>query len=216
MQLIIGNKNYSSWSVRSWLLLVAFEVPFEEIRIPLYQGNWRDELAKYSGAGKVPVLQDNGFTVWDSLAICEYISEQYLDGRGWPEETAARAEARSICAEMHSGFFAIRENMPMNCRAVGRHVAVTDAMSREIGRIDQIWSGARNRYSGNGPWLFGGFSIADCVYAPIVFRFNTYGVTLSGPADAYMKTVLSHPAVERLFQEAKNETEVIDASEVGL
>ncbi len=124
MELIIGNKNYSSWSLRAWLLLAANDLLFEETRIPLFEATMDAAIREHSDAAKVPVLHDGDLTVWDSLAICEYISEQYLDGKGWPAAAAARAEARSCCSEMHSGFFAIRERMPMNCRAVGRRVEI--------------------------------------------------------------------------------------------
>jgi glutathione S-transferase len=216
VKLIIGSKNYSSWSVRPWLLLQAFNIPFEEICISLYSGAWREQLAQYTHAGKVPVLHDNGVVVWDSLAICEYISEQYLAGRGWPAEPEVRAEARSCCAEMHSGFFAIRENMPMNCRATGRRVAISADMQREIARVDQLWGMLRQKYSTHGPWLFGRFSIADCMYAPMVFRFNTYGVGLSEAGGEYAQQILAHPAVKQLFREAGNESESIAAYEVGV
>lgn len=216
MKLIIGNKNYSSWSLRPWLLLTAFEIPFEEIRIPLYQGAWREELAKYSRADKVPVLHDRDIVIWDSLAICEYISEQYLNGRGWPANAMARAEARSCCAEMHSGFFAIRANMPMNCRATGCQVTITGDMRSEIARIDQLWSELRQKYFHDGPWLFGGFSIVDCMYAPVVFRFNTYEVNVSEINRRYMQEVLAHPKSRLWLEQAHKETEVIESSEVGV
>ncbi|ANG63222.1 glutathione S-transferase [Marinobacterium aestuarii] len=216
MNLIIGNKNYSSWSLRPWLLLSFHGVPFEEIRIPLDQDNTRAVLARYTDAGKVPVLQDGDLTVWDSLAICEYISEHYLGGGGWPGEARARAKARSCSAEMHSGFSQVRSQMPMNCRASGRKVVVSPALKRDIARIDQIWSECRETYSGLGPWLFGEFSIADCMFAPVAFRFHTYEVKLSDPAAQYMQFVLSHGKMYDWAEQARTEPETIEMEEVGI
>lgn len=214
MKLIIGNKNYSSWSLRPWLLLSAYEIPFEEIRIPLFSKNTHAELAKYNNSGKVPVLQDKDVTVWDSLAICEYISEQYLDGKGWPSDPGSRAEARSCCAEMHSGFFNLREKMPMNCRATGRRVEMTPELSRDISRIDGIWSALREKYSTGGPWLFGKFSIVDCMFAPVAFRFNTYQSEISATSSRYVEQILAHPKVTQWLEAAIKEPEVIESSEV--
>lgn len=216
MKLIIGNKNYSSWSLRPWLLLSAFEIPFEEIRIPLFSEDTQAKLAKYTGAGKVPVLHDRDFVVWDSLAICEYISEQYLKGKGWPADARARAEARSCCAEMHSGFFALREQMPMNCRASGRRVKMTPELERDIARIDTLWAMLREKYSGEGLWLFGSFCIADCMFAPVAFRFNTYRSKMPDTSRQYVKQVLEHPKVMQWLSQAVTEPETIQSSEVGL
>ena len=161
MELIIGNKNYSSWSLRAWLLLAANDIAFTETRVPLFNENSTTGLDEYSAAAKVPVLFDRDAVIWDSLAICEYISEQYLDGRGWPADPLQRAEARSCSAEMHSSFFALRESMPMNCRAGGRKVAMNLELEKDIRRIDSMWCELREKYADNGPWLFGGFSIAE-------------------------------------------------------
>ena len=196
MKLFIGNKNYSSWSLRPWLLLAVNNISFEEVRIPLFTESTRSELEKYTPAGKVPVLQDKDTVVWDSLAICEYISEQYLDGKGWPADSESRAEARSCSAEMHSGFFSIRENMPMNCRARSRKVTISTELEKEISRIDDLWSGFRKKHSNLGPWLFGEFSIADCMFAPVVFRFTTYDVSVSELSTDYMNKVLKRPEAQ--------------------
>ncbi len=216
MNLIIGNKNYSSWSLRPWLLLSFHGVPFEEIRIPLDQDNTQALFARYTEAAKVPVLQDGDLTVWDSLAICEYISEQYLGGGGWPEEARARAIARSCSAEMHSGFSEIRSQLPMNCRASGRKVLVSPALARDVARIDQIWSKYREAYSDSGPWLFGEFSIADCMFAPVAFRFQTYGVKLSDAAAQYMQFVLNSGKMHEWAEQARTEPETIEMDEVGI
>lgn len=216
MKLIIGNKNYSSWSLRPWLLLSVTGVEFEEIRIPLFTEHTRAALAEYTEAGKVPVLHDDGVVVWDSLAICEYVSERCLDGRGWPAGAADRAEARACCAEMHSGFFKLRECLPMNCRATGRKVPVTPGLAADIRRIDGMWSGLRRRHSGRGPWLFGEFSIADCMYAPVVSRFRTYGSELSPDCASYMEHVLGNEHLRRWYADAAAETETLEEEEVGL
>ncbi len=215
MKLIIGNKNYSTWSLRPWLLLTVNNISFEEIRIALYKENTSSEIAKYSEVGKIPVLHDKSIVIWDSLAICEYISEQYLGGNGWPADSKLRAEARSCCAEMHSGFFTLREKMPMNCRAANRQVPISDDLKKEILRIDRLWSGLRAKYSNYGPWLFGTFSIADCMFAPVVFRFTTYNVTVSNQSKEYMDTVLTHPKTQLWLEQSKNEVETIGISEVG-
>ncbi len=214
-QLIIGNKNYSSWSLRAWLLLAHHGIEFREIRIPLDQPDTKRRLADYTGAGKVPVWQDGDLTVWDSLAICETVSEQWLGGRGWPENASARAEARSVTAEMHSGFAALREQLPMNCRAHGRRVPMTPELERDIARIDRVWSNCRARWQQGGPWLFGSLSIADCFYAPVALRCRTYGVELSEPASAYRDTLLGWPALKRWVDDACEETETIPHEEVG-
>jgi glutathione S-transferase len=216
MKLVIGNKNYSSWSLRPWLLLSAFDIPFQEIRIPLFTRDTRSDLGKYTRAGKVPVLHDGDVIVWDSLAICEYVSEQHLAGEGWPSNPKARAEARSCCAEMHSGFFTLREKMPMNCRATRRRVDMTPDLKMDIARIDDLWSGLRAGYSTNGPWLFGKFSIADCMFAPVAFRSNTYDPEISATSREYMKQILSHPNVMQWLEYAVKEPEVIERSEVGM
>ncbi|MEX0739037.1 MAG: glutathione S-transferase family protein [Pseudohongiella sp.] len=216
MKLVIGNKNYSSWSLRSWLLLSHHELPFEEVRIPLDQDDTYTTLAKYTEAGKVPVLQDGNLTVWDSLAICEYISEQYLEGRGWPSSVRARAEARSCSAEMHSSFPAIRGQLPMNCRASQRHVSLSPDLAAEVVRMDRIWSKYREAYSRFGPWLFGEFSIADCMFAPVASRFETYGIGLSEMASQYMRCLLSHEKVQEWVEQARAEPETIEMAEVGI
>lgn len=215
MKLIIGNKNYSSWSLRPWLLLSHKNIDFDEIRIPLCQKDTYTEFAKYTKAAKVPVLHDKNIIVWDSLAICEYISEQYLDGKGWPEKVGDRAEARSCCAEMHSGFFALREQLPMNCRAQDRKVTITEGLNREIQRIDSLWTELRQKYGESGKWLFGKFSIADCMFAPVVFRFSTYAIDVSEEAKEYMMTVLSNKKIKLWLEQAIQEIEVIENAEVG-
>lgn len=216
MKLVIGNKNYSSWSLRAWLLLSHHGLPFDEVRIPLDQDDTYTSLAQYTEAGKVPVLQDGDLIIWDSMAICEYISEQYLEGRGWPSSVRARAEARSCSAEMHSSFQEIRGQLPMNCRASERRVSLSSDLEAEVARMDRIWSKYRESYSDFGPWLFGEFSIADCMFAPVASRFETYGIGLSETASQYMRCLLSHEKVSAWVEQAHAEPETIDMAEVGI
>jgi glutathione S-transferase len=214
MKLVIANKNYSTWSLRPWLLMSEFNLPFEEISESLNGDDLTERLRRHSPSCRVPVLIDSGLTIWDSLAICEYLSEQYLDGKGWPKSTAARAHARSVSAEMHSSFTGLRSEMPMNIR-VKRQVSLSEAAYSDIRRIDDIWSDCRQQYGGSGVWLFGDFSIADCMFAPVVMRFMTYGADLSESSRAYMKTVIENGSVQQWMAAAKAETEIIGADEAG-
>ena len=212
--LIIGNKNYSSWSLRAWLALKQLQLPFEEIVIPLDMPGTREAIEQYSPSGRVPVLKHGDLTVWDSLAICEYAAG--LSGKGWPQNPATRAVARAVSAEMHSGFSTLRSLWPMNARARNRHTVLTAALEADIERIDQLWNDCRARFGAAGPWLFGEFSIADAMYAPVVLRFNTYGAGLVSPtARWYMATVLEDPSLQQWLQAAKQESWTIDADEVG-
>ncbi|MFT4574740.1 glutathione S-transferase family protein [Marinomonas primoryensis] len=214
MKLIIGNKNYSSWSLRGWLALKAFDVPFEEIKLSLFSDEFYTELAKHSPVGKVPVLVDGDLSVWDSLAICEYINETYLDGKGWPVDKSKRAVARSVVADMHSGLFGIRTEMPMNCRA-RRHVELSDQAKKEVATLDALWTKLRAENAKNGDYLFGKFSLADAFFAPVMFRFKTYGIALSAAASEYQTTMLMHPAMQEWLDDAIAETDVYAAGEIG-
>ncbi len=214
MKLVIANKNYSTWSFRPWLLMSEFNLAFEEISESLNGDDLTERLRRHSPSCKVPVLIDRGLTIWDSLAICEYLSEQYLAGKGWPESKTARAHARSVSAEMHSSFTGLRSEMPMNIRAK-RQVSLSAAAHSDIRRIDDIWSDCRQQYGGSGVWLFGDFSIADCMFAPVVMRFLTYGADLYETSRAYMETVLENGSVQQWMIAAKAETEVIGADEAG-
>ncbi|MGB3300349.1 MAG: glutathione S-transferase family protein [Phormidesmis sp.] len=213
MKLIIGNKNYSSWSLRPWLLLSTFEVEFEEIQESLRQEKLTERLSQYSPTGRVPVLVDKTVTVWDSLAICEYVSEKYLAGKGWPEDEGWRAEARAVCAEMHAGFMALRHELPMNCRAA-RKVELSATAKLDIARVDDIWSNCIS--TNQGPWLFGDFSIADCFYAPVVLRFKTYGIPVSASARRYSSFFLEQPTLNQWVDAANAETEVVPEDEAGV
>jgi glutathione S-transferase len=189
LSLVIGNKNLSSWSLRPWLLMKHFEVDFSEINLTLDTPDFKEAIRNYSPAERVPVLLDDALAIWDSLAICEYLNEK-LHGRAWPSDPVRRAHARCVVAEMHSGFSAMRTTWPMN--AVGRNLKVplSAAAAKDVARIDDIWRDCRERFSTNGMWLFGDYSIADAMYAPVVLRFNSYDPTLSASSQAYVQHAL--------------------------
>jgi glutathione S-transferase len=216
LTLVIGNKNYSSWSLRPWFYLKHFGFAFEEVRISLYSQDYKEKILRFSPSGKVPFLKDGDLGIWDSLAIMEYLSDAYPDKQGWPGHPRARAIARSISAEMHSGFFTLREQLPMNIRKVFKGFVPTDKAVPEINRVKQIWTGCRKEFGAGGPWLFGTFSIADCMYAPVAMRFLSYGVTLGTTETDYLHAVKNHPAIVEWTAAAKAETEIIEADEINL
>ena len=207
LTLIIGNKNYSSWSMRPWVAMTAFGIPFQEVRVLLDQRDTATKIAAYSACGRVPVLLAGEMTIWDSLAICEYLAEQFPDKHLWPQDVAARAMARCVCAEMHSGFTGLRTDMSMNIKATLPGRGRTAAAQADIGRISEIWEECLSRF-GHHQFLFGDFSIADAYFAPVVMRFRTYGVSLAPALNAYCERVQAHPAVARWITEALAETEV--------
>ncbi len=213
LTLVIGNKNYSSWSMRPWLVLRQAGIPFAEVRIPLYRPDSAAELAAWSPSGKVPALHDGDIRVWDSLAICEYLHERFPDKQLWPRDATARAVARSVSAEMHSGFTDLRQNMVMNIRARHPGKGRTPECLADIERILAIWADCRARFGGGGDFLFGRFGIADAMYAPVVLRFLTYGVALTGAAKDYADTVLALPALQAWVADAVAETERIEMFE---
>ena len=215
LTLIIGNYNYSSWSLRPWALLAHLGLDFAVRRIVLDTPSFAAEVARHSPAGRVPVLHDGALTVWVSLAILEYASE-LAGGRGWPAAPDARAVARAVAAEMHAGFAALRNDYPMNIRARGRRVPMNAALAAAIARIDALWSDCRRRYGGGGPWLFGAYSAADAMYLPVAFRFQTYGSAGLGPlALEYLATALGDPVIAPWVAAALAETEVIAHDEAG-
>jgi len=209
--LIMGNKNYSSWSMRPWLVMKHIGLAFDEVVIPLYEGDYRNALLSYSPSGKVPVLKHGGYTIWDSLAICEYLSDIFPDCRLWPDDLHARAYARSISAEMHSGFQSLRQNIPMNCRLSRPGYGRTPDVDRDIERIVDIWTECRNQFVSRGDFLFGAFSIADAMYAPVVTRFITYGVTLDGVAQDYANTIMNLASMKEWYDSARKEPYSIPA-----
>ena len=212
--LVIGNKNYSSWSLRPWVLLRHNDIPFEEKRIALFTPSTDTELAPYGSDAKVPILKHGDLIVWDSLAILEYISETWLCGAGWPEEPGARAVARSVSAEMHSSFVNVRSEFPMNCRKHFFNVKPSAAAAAEIGRIQGLWDDCRQRFGQAGPWLFGRYTIADAMFAPVVLRFHGYNIGLEGPSADYMAMVLQQPAIIEWIEAGKQETEIIAEDEI--
>jgi glutathione S-transferase len=214
MKLIIGNKNYSSWSLRPWLLMRMLDLPFEEVLIPLYTPDAKAQLLARAPSGKVPALHDGTLVVWDSLAIVEYLAEQYPGVPVWPADAEARAIARSVTAEMHAGFSALRTHMPMNCRASLPGKGHTPEVLADIARITALWSDCRARFgAAGGPFLFGAFSAADAFYAPVVTRFLTYGVALPDDARAYVEAVRALPAMQAWYAAGIAETDRIAASE---
>jgi glutathione S-transferase len=209
MKLVIGNKNYSSWSLRPWLALRMAGIAFEEIRIPLDRPDSKASILRYSPSGKVPCLLDGDLVVWDSLAICEYVNETYAGGRLWPADRAARATARAVTAEMHSGFAALRTSLSMDLRARkparGAEAQRLAGVQADITRIVALWTAALD--ASGGPMLFGEFSIADAFYAPVVTRFATYGVDLPPRLAAYRERVFALPPMRDWVAAAEAELE---------
>jgi glutathione S-transferase len=215
LTLVIGNKNYSSWSLRPWLLLRQAGIPFEEVRIPLYGPDSAAQIARYSPAGKLPVLLDGATRVWESLAICESLAERFPEAGGWPAAGPARAEARSVAAEMHAGFASLRAELPMNCRGRRDGVTPSPAALAQIERVRELWRACRERHGRGGPFLFGRFGIADAMYAPVVLRFETYGVPLAGAAREFADAILALPALREWTLAARAEPEVLEKFERG-
>jgi glutathione S-transferase len=215
LTLVIGNKNVSSWSMRPWVAAKAFGIPFAEVFVPLDRPDTAANIARYSDAGRVPVLLAGEITVWDSLAICEFLAEQFPDKHMWPQELAARAMARSVVAEMHSGFTGLRSAMSMNIRARLPGRGRTPEAQADIGRICEIWERCLARF-GHHRFLFGDFSIADAFFAPVVSRFQTYGVSLAPALQAYCERVLAHPAVASWVEGALAETDATPLHDADL
>jgi glutathione S-transferase len=211
--LIIGSKSYSSWSLRPWLLLKKLDVAFEEVVIALDRPDTRERILRHSPAGKVPILVDGGVTVWESLAICEHVAERHPDA--WPADPRARALARSVASEMHAGFVALRTEMPMNCRERRSGVVPSPAARADIARIADIWDACRRASGEEGQWLFGRFSIADAMYAPVALRFHTYGVEISEAAARYAATIYDDAHIKEWIAAAKTEPARNTAFEKG-
>jgi glutathione S-transferase len=216
LKLIIGNRAYSSWSMRGWLAVKQSAEPFEEYVVPLYDAEWdqRREGAEFAPSlGKVPILWDGDCVVWDSLAIVDFLADRHGRERFWPGDDAARGMARSMAAEMHSGFANLRRELPMNVRKSYPSRDLSDEVRAEIDRIMQLWAQARARFGGTGDFLFGQWCAADIMFAPVVTRFITYGVPVPPFAALYMKAVLSHPHVMEWIDKAQDEPWVVEQFE---
>jgi glutathione S-transferase len=216
LKLIIGNRAYSSWSMRGWLALRHSGLEFEELVVPLYNQEWNhrregDEFAP--SLGKVPILWGEDIVVWDSLAIIEYCADLTGRDRFWPEDDAARGMARSMAAEMHSGFSNLRRDLPMNVRTLSGPRQLSDEVKAEINRILTLWAQARARFGGTGPFLFGDWCATDIMFAPVVTRFVTYSVPVPPFARAYMEAVFRHPDVRDWIEQAQDEPWVIEEYE---
>lgn len=211
--LVIGNLNYSSWSLRPWLLLRHFDVDFDVIRLPLGTPEFHARIAALSPTRKVPALLDGDVAVWDSLAICEYANERWLDGAGWPRGSAERAIARAAACEMHSGFALLRDQLPMNCRRVPDGYRWSAATEHDIARVQALWRSLREARVEEGEFLLGAFGIVDAMFAPVVMRFLGYGVPMDATAAAYARAITELPAMREWRAAAADEPEVIEASE---
>ena len=217
--LVIGNRNYSSWSLRGWLMARIAGIEFDEIVVPLDLPDTQATIRKHSPSGRVPVLLHRGLAVWESLAIAEYLNDLKPEVGLWPPSAAARAHARSISAEMHAGFADLRTNMPMNIRASYPGKGMTPQVRADIERITGLWRDCRKRFStafqNDAGFLFGAFGAADAMYAPVVTRFRTYGVQLDSDSEAYCKAVMEHAAMKQWIADARNEPWLISAYELG-
>ncbi len=217
LALVIGNKNYSSWSMRPWLVLRAAKIPFQERQLKFESRDWAEHIGRLSPSGMVPVLWEGdpgaGFATWDTLAIIERAHELFPAQGVWPIDAQARARARSICAEMHAGFRALRNAMPMNIRGRYPGKGMNAEVATDIARISSLWEDARRQFGQGGRYLFGAFSAADAYYAPVATRFVTYGVTLAGTAKEYQAALLDAPAVKEWGVAAVQETEFVAADE---
>jgi glutathione S-transferase len=214
LQLITGNKNYSPSSLRPWLLLHEFNIPHTEIAIDLFKADTAEKLGMYSPSLKVPVLIHDGIKVWDSLPICEYISETFLENRGWPGHLKKKAAARSVVAEIHSDFQHFKREWPMNCQLSAR-LGMDDVLERELARLDAIMYCCRRQYGDGGDYLFGQFSIADCFMAPVAIVLKAYGAELSWKTNLYIDTLLDNPHMQWWLDQAREEIDALPLDKTG-
>jgi glutathione S-transferase len=214
LHLIIGNKNYSSWSFRPWLAMKVAGIAFEETVISLEAQDFKARVTAVSGAGRVPVLIDGDTHIWESLAILEYLAEKFPRAGLWPEQAAARAHARAVASEMHAGFLPLRRQLPMNVWRPVQARALDDDAKANVTRIDTIWSECRTRFGADGPFLYGAFGAADAMYAPVIWRFHTYAVEVCAVARAYMGAVMALPAWNEWREAARREPWVLPHDEV--
>ena len=209
LTLVIGNKNYSSWSMRPWVLMKQLGIPFEEKKLRFNSNEWDAEIDRWSPSRLVPVLWKDDQSVWDTLAIMETLHEWFPEKNVWPRDAAARAFARSASAEMHSGFRDLRNHMPVNIRASHPGKGMRPEVQANIDRIEKLWSEARKRFGAGGPFLFGSFSAADAMYAPVVTRFKTYDVKVGADTKRYCEAVLGAPGVRAWIDDALKEKEFV-------
>ncbi len=214
LHLTIGNKNYSSWSLRPWIAMKVAGIEFAETVIPIYYPGSKEQFLARSPAGKVPILRDGDVTVWESLAILEYLAEQFPGAALWPRDRAARAHARAIANEMHAGFQPLRRQCPMNMWRPVKKRALDPEAAANVGRIDAMWADCRARFGGGGPFLFGAFTAADAMYAPVVSRLHTYAAEVGAVAAAYMQAVMALPAWREWQGAAVTEEWVLAEDEV--
>ncbi len=214
MTIVIGNKNYSSWSLRGWIALEHSGAEFDEVVISLRKPSTRAEILVHSPAGKVPILHDGDVTVWESLAVCEYLAEKFPAARLWPEDPVARAHARAVSTEMHGGFADLRRDMPLNCRAHRPGRGATLAALTDVARIAAIWDDCRSRHGAEGDFLFGHFTVADAMYAPVASRFATYEPGLGATTRAYVEAMHALPAMQKWVEAARAEAECLVEMEI--
>jgi glutathione S-transferase len=214
LHLTIGNKNYSSWSLRPWIALKVAGIAFEETVIPIHYPGSKEKFLARSPAGKVPILTDGAVTVWESLAILEYVAEKHPDAGLWPRDAAARAHARAISSEMHAGFQPLRRQCPMNMWRPVKKLALSAETAANVARIDAMWSDCRAHFGNGGAFLFGQFTAADAMYAPVVSRFHTYGAEVGAASAAYMRAVMALPAWHEWYAAALKEEWVLEEDEV--
>ena len=213
LTLVIGNKNYSSWSLRPWIAMKVAGIPFEEILIPLYEPGSRERMLEYSPAGKVPILIDGDEHIWESLAILEHLAERFPEAKLWPADRRARSHARAIASEMHGGFQPLRQNCTMNLWLPVKARPQPPEVLANVARIEAMWADCRARFGRGGPFLFGAFGAADAMYAPVVARFNTYGLPVSAETRAYMDAVMALPAWREWHDAAMQETWIMQHNE---
>ena len=215
LKLILGNKNYSSWSLRPWIAMRNAGIPFEEEVIPLYEAGSAERMVAHSPTGKVPVLLDGDMVIWESLAILDHIAERFPKAELWPADPKARAHARAIAAEMHAGFMPLRRHCPMNMRRESRRLELTAEVEANVRRIEQIWTECRERFGDGGAFLFGAFGAADAMYAPIVSRFSSYAIEIGAVGEAYMAAMMALPAFVEWRGAGIAEPWIMPGNEVG-
>ncbi len=213
LTLIIGNKNYSSWSLRPWIALKVKGIAFDEIVIPLFEPGSAEAILKHSPAGKVPVLIHDGEPVWESLAILEHVADRYPATQLWPKDARARSHARAVAAEMHAGFMPLRRDCPMNMWLPPKARTQSGEVMANVARIEALWADCRARFGQGGPFLFGDFTAADAMYAPVVSRFHTYGIAVNATSRAYMDAMMSLPAWREWYDAAMKETWIMRHNE---